>query len=85
VVENKGAAGIDEMPVSELKDWLVVHWPSVKKALLEGRYLPQPVRRVDIPKPSVDIDRRMRNRTSGGVRGPRGNPAPYSMGARATP
>jgi len=51
VVENKGAAGVDEMPVSELKDWLAVHWPSVKKALLEGRYLPRPVRRVDIPKP----------------------------------
>jgi group II intron reverse transcriptase/maturase len=29
-----------------------VHWPSVKQALLEGRYLPRPVRRVDIPKPS---------------------------------
>jgi RNA-directed DNA polymerase len=52
VVENKGAPGVDEMPVSELKDWLAVHWPSVKKTLLEGRYLPQPVRRVDIPKPT---------------------------------
>jgi group II intron reverse transcriptase/maturase len=52
VVENKGAAGVDEMPVSELKDWLAAHWPSVKKALLEGRYLPRPVRRVDIPKPN---------------------------------
>jgi RNA-directed DNA polymerase len=48
VVENKGAGGIDEMPVSELKDWLAVHWPSVKKALLEDSYLPRPVRRVDI-------------------------------------
>jgi RNA-directed DNA polymerase len=43
VVENKGAAGVDEMPVSELKDWLAAHWPRVKKALLEadichGRY-----------------------------------------------
>jgi group II intron reverse transcriptase/maturase len=55
VVENKGAAGIDEMPVSELKDWLAVHWPSVKKALLEGSYLPQPVRRVDIPKPTGGV------------------------------
>jgi retron-type reverse transcriptase len=55
VVENKGAAGVDEMPVSELKDWLAVHWPSVKKALLEGRYLPQPVRRVDIPKPNGGV------------------------------
>jgi RNA-directed DNA polymerase len=52
VVQNKGAPGIDQMAVAELKDWLVVHWPSVKRALLEGRYLPQAVRRVDIPKPS---------------------------------
>jgi RNA-directed DNA polymerase len=55
VVENEGAPGIDEMPVSELKDWLTVHWPSVKKALLEGRYVPQPVRRVDIPKPNGGV------------------------------
>ena len=55
VVENRGAPGIDQMTVAELKDWLVVHWPSVKKALLEGRYLPQAVRRVDIPKPSGGI------------------------------
>ncbi len=55
VVENKGAPGIDEMPVSELKDWLAVHWPSVKKALLEGRYMPRPVRRVDIPKPNGGV------------------------------
>src|SRR5690606_10528339 len=40
---------------AELKDWLEVHWPSAKKALLEGRYVPQPVRRVDIPKPSGGI------------------------------
>jgi RNA-directed DNA polymerase len=40
VVGNKGAAGVDGVTVAEFKDWLVVHWPSVKKALLEGRYLP---------------------------------------------
>ena len=39
----------------EFKDWLKVHWLSVKRALLEGRYLPRPVRRVDIPKPSGGI------------------------------
>ena len=55
VVANKGAPGIDQMAVAELKDWLAVRWPSVKKALLEGRYLPQAVRRVDIPKPSGGI------------------------------
>jgi len=32
-----------------------VHWPSVKRALLEGRYVPQAVRRVDIPKPSGGV------------------------------
>jgi RNA-directed DNA polymerase len=52
VVANKGAPGVDDVTVPEFKDWLRVHWPSVKRALLEGRYLPRPVRRVDIPKPS---------------------------------
>ena len=52
VVENKGAPGVDDVAVSELRGWLKVHWPSVRSALLEGRYIPQPVRAVDIPKPS---------------------------------
>lgn len=52
VVKNKGAPGVDDVSVSEFKDWLKMHWPSVKTALMEGRYLPRPVRRVDIPKPS---------------------------------
>lgn len=55
VVRNKGAAGVDGVAVTELKDWLVVHWPSVKRALLDGRYVPRPVRRVDIPKPSGGV------------------------------
>ncbi len=52
VVKNKGAPGVDDVTVTEFKDWLKRNWPSVKTALLEGRYLPRPVRRVDIPKPS---------------------------------
>ena len=52
VVENKGAPGVDDVRIPEFKDWLKMHWPSVKIALLEGRYLPRAVRRVDIPKPS---------------------------------
>jgi RNA-directed DNA polymerase len=55
VVANKGAAGVDGVVVTELADWLKENWPSVKKALLEGRYLPQPVRRVDIPKPQGGV------------------------------
>jgi RNA-directed DNA polymerase len=52
VVKNKGAPGVDDVSVAEFKDWLKMHWPSVKEALLEGRYIPRAVRRVDIPKPS---------------------------------
>ena len=52
VVRNGGAPGVDDLTVHQLKDWLKRHWPSVKVALLEGRYLPSAVRAVDIPKPS---------------------------------
>jgi RNA-directed DNA polymerase len=55
VVQNKGAPGVDDLTVAEFKDWLKVHWPSVRQALLEGRYLPRPVRRVDIAKPSGGV------------------------------
>lgn len=55
VVQNKGAPGVDGLTVAAFKDWLKVHWPSVKQALLEGRYVPHPVRRVDIPKPSGGV------------------------------
>ena len=55
VIENKGAPGVDDVTTVQFKDWLKAHWPSVKHALLEGRYLPRPVRRVDIPKPSGGV------------------------------
>jgi RNA-directed DNA polymerase len=55
VVENKGAPGVEGVSVPEFKDWLKMHWLSVKAALLEGRYLPRPVRGVDIPKPSGGV------------------------------
>jgi retron-type reverse transcriptase len=55
VVENKGAPGVDAVTVAELKDWLKRHWPRVKEALLAGEYMPRPVRRVDLPKPSGGV------------------------------
>ena len=55
VVGNKGAAGVDGVMVAEFGDWLKMHWPSVKAALLAGEYLPRPVRRVDLPKPSGGV------------------------------
>ena len=51
VVENKGAAGVDGIGIAEFKDHLKQHWPTIKAKLLAGEYMPQPVRRVDIPKP----------------------------------
>ncbi len=55
VVENRGAPGIDDLTVDEFGDWLRVHWPSVKAALLEGKYIPAAVRAVDIPKPQGGV------------------------------
>jgi len=50
VERNKGAAGVDHMTVGELRPYLKVQWPRIKEELLEGKYIPQPVRRVEIPK-----------------------------------
>jgi retron-type reverse transcriptase len=50
VVANKGAAGVDDMTVDELKSYLKQEWPRIRGELLEGRYKPKPVRRVMIPK-----------------------------------
>src|SRR3989442_1095919 len=51
VKANKGAPGIDGMTVEELPEYLVQHWPTIREQLLSGTYKPQPVRRVEIPKP----------------------------------
>jgi RNA-directed DNA polymerase len=51
VEANKGAPGIDGMPVEELRAHLKAHWPRIREDLLAGRYRPAPVRGVEIPKP----------------------------------
>jgi RNA-directed DNA polymerase len=51
VQANKGAPGIDGMTVKQLPEHLTTHWPRIRQQLLEGTYKPQPVRRVEIPKP----------------------------------
>jgi len=48
---NKGAPGVDGMTVDDLKLYLKEHWPRIKEQLIAGTYQPQPMRRVDIPKP----------------------------------
>jgi hypothetical protein len=52
VVRNKGAPGIDGITVKQLPSILSARWPEIKDQLLQGRYQPQPVRRVKIPKPA---------------------------------
>jgi RNA-directed DNA polymerase len=51
VKANAGAPGIDRMPVDALQGHLHKHWAAIKVQLLDGTYQPQPVRRVEIPKP----------------------------------
>lgn len=50
VVRNKGAGGIDEMQVESLKDYLIEEKDALIATILEGKYRPNPVRRVEIPK-----------------------------------
>lgn len=50
VKANKGAPGVDGMTVQALPAYLREHWPSIREALLNGTYKPQPVKRVEIPK-----------------------------------
>ena len=51
VKANKGAPGVDGMTVQALPAYLREHWPAIRAALLSGTYQPQPVRRVEMPKP----------------------------------
>jgi len=51
VKANKGSAGVDGMTVGGITDYLKQHWPAIREQLLSGTYKPQPVRRVEIPKP----------------------------------
>lgn len=55
VCDNKGAPGVDEMKIAQLWDYLKRHWPSIKQDLLNGLYKPQPVKRVEIPKPDGGV------------------------------
>ena len=52
VKRNQGAAGIDRMTTEQLEPHLQAHWWILKDKLLKGTYVPSPVRRVEIPKPS---------------------------------
>ena len=55
VKANKGGHGVDGMTVNELLQFLKQNGKQLIQSLLEGKYNPQPVRRVEIPKPDGGI------------------------------
>ena len=55
VKQNKGAPGVDGMSVESLVPYLKENWLKIKDQLLSGTYIPQPVRRVEIPKPGGGV------------------------------
>jgi RNA-directed DNA polymerase len=55
VTANKGSPGVDGMTVHALADYLKGHWPAIREQLLSGSYKPQPVKRVEIPKPDGGV------------------------------
>ena len=55
VQANKGSPGVDGMTVRQLGDYLKEHWPAIRERLLQGTYQPQPVKRVEIPKPDGGV------------------------------
>jgi RNA-directed DNA polymerase len=52
---NKGSPGIDGMTVDEVQDYYRQNWPSIERELYAGTYRPQPVKRVEIPKPDGGV------------------------------
>jgi group II intron reverse transcriptase/maturase len=55
VKRNKGSAGVDGLSVQDTADMLKTRWPAIREALLGGSYRPQPVRKVEIPKPGGGV------------------------------
>ena len=55
VCANKGSAGVDGVTVEELSDYIKENWDSIKRQIRQREYKPQPVKRVEIPKPNGGI------------------------------
>jgi group II intron reverse transcriptase/maturase len=55
VKANRGSHGVDGMGVDALLPYLKLHGAELRQSLLDGTYRPQPVRRVEIPKPDGGV------------------------------
>ena len=55
VRRNKGAPGVDGVSIEDYPQWAKQHWAAARRALERGYYMPQPVRRVETPKPTGGV------------------------------
>lgn len=55
VYANKGAGGVDGATVQELDEYMIQNWESMKEQIRARKYRPQPVLRVEIPKPNGGV------------------------------
>ena len=55
VIANKGASGVDGITTEEVKQYLIDHWEEIREQIRNRKYKPQPVRRVEIPKPNGGV------------------------------
>ena len=52
VKANKGVAGVDGITIEEFPEYAKEHWAEIRQTILEGTYVPTPVLRIEIPKPT---------------------------------
>ena len=55
VKSNGGAGGIDGISTKDVRDYLVKNWSGIREQIRQRKYKPQPVRRVEIPKPNGGV------------------------------
>ena len=55
VYANKGAGGVDGVTVQELEEYMQKNWNCIKEQIRKRTYKPQPVKRVEIPKPNGGV------------------------------
>lgn len=55
VKANKGSAGIDDITIDDIDNYLHQHWRPTKELIKQRKYKPQPVLRVEIPKPNGGV------------------------------
>ena len=55
VKANKGAGGIDGIEIEDIDQYLRENWVDIRDKIRRRKYKPQPVRRVEIPKPNGGV------------------------------